>query len=69
MMEDQTRHDIRRLLKNFGIQADEAIMDFVSRYPGTAPLHVRITLQDMTSYSDAPPGQPLFVEIEGEISR
>lgn len=68
-MEDQTRHDIRRLLKSFGIQADEAIMEFVSRYPGTTPLRVRITLQDMTTYSDVPPGQPLFVEIEGEVQR
>lgn len=68
-MEDQTRHDIRRLLKSFGIQADEAIMEFVSRYPGTTPLRVRITLQDMSEYSDTPPGQPLFMEIEGEIQR
>lgn len=68
-MEDHTRHDIRRLLKSFGIQADEAIMEFVSRYPGTTPLRIRITLQDMSEYSDTPPGQPLFVEIEGEISR
>ena len=68
-MEDQTRNDIRRLLKSFGIQADEAIMAFVSRDTGTTPLRVRITLQDMTGYSDESPGQPLFVEIEGEISR
>lgn len=68
-MEDQTRHDIRRLLKNFGIQADEAIMAFISRYPGTTPLQVRITLQDLTDYGDTPLGEPLFVEIEGEISR
>ncbi|MBP8002890.1 MAG: hypothetical protein KA314_26615 [Chloroflexi bacterium] len=68
-MEDQTRHDIRRLLKSFGIQTDEAIMAFINRYPGTTPLHVRLTLQDLTEYSDTPPGQPLFVEIEGEISR
>lgn len=68
-MEDQTRHDIRRLLKSFGIQADEAIMAFVSRYPGTTPLHVRITLQDLTDYGDNPLGEPLLVEIEGEIAR
>lgn len=69
MMEDQTRHDIRRLLKSFGIQADEAIVAFISRYPGTTPLHVRITLQDLTEYGDMPLGQPLVVEVEGEISR
>lgn len=45
-MEDQTRHDIRRLLKSFGIQTDEAIMAFINRYPGTTPLHVRLTLQE-----------------------
>ena len=68
-MEDQTRNDIRRLLKSFGIQADEAIMSFISRYPGTTPLRVRITLQDLTEYGDMPLGQPLMVELEGEISR
>ena len=68
-MEDQTRQDIRRLLKSFGIQADETIMAFISRNPGKTPLHVRLTLQDLTDYGDTLPGQPLVVEIEGEISR
>ena len=68
-MEDQTRQDIRRLLKSFGIQADKTIMAFISRNPGKTPLRVRLTLQDLTDYGDTLPGQPLVVEIEGEISR
>ncbi len=69
MMEDQTRQDIRRLLKSFGIQADETIMAFISRNHGTTPLRVRLALQDLTDYGDTPPTEPLLVEIEGEISR
>jgi hypothetical protein len=35
------RQDIRRLLKTFGVRADEAIGP---RAPGSQPLHIRIVL-------------------------
>jgi hypothetical protein len=68
-MNDNTRQDIRSLLKTFGIQADEAIMDFLDGAPGEGPLHVRLTLSDLTDYGDSPPAEPLHLEIEGQVRR
>jgi len=67
MDEETTRNDIRRLLKTFGIQADEAINAHLVRHPGENPLHLRITLFDLTDYEGTPPDQPLHLEIEGDI--
>lgn len=64
-MEDNARQDIRRLLKSFGIQADEAIMEHLAQHP--IPLKVRIVLEDVTEYGNTPPAHPLRVEVEGEI--
>jgi hypothetical protein len=69
MMEDTSRKDIRRLLKTFGIQADEAMIAHLARNPAVAALRVRITLEDLTDYGNAPPLQPLRLEIEDEIQR
>jgi hypothetical protein len=69
MMDGSSRDDIRRLLKGFGIAADEAIISHLARTQGTRPLHLRITLQDLTDYQDAPPQEPLHLEIEGHIQR
>lgn len=66
-MEDSSRNDIRRLLKTFGIQADEMILSHLARNPGVGPLHLRVTLTDLTDYGDAPPDSHLGLEIEGEI--
>jgi len=68
-MEESSRNDIRRLLKTFGIQADEAIIAHLVRYPDTGPLHVRLSLEDLTDYGDAAPQEPLHLEIEGDIRR
>lgn len=67
-MSEQTQQDIRRLLKRFGIQADEAVMAYISRYPDRASLRLRLTLADVTAYGDAPPADVLHLEVEGEIS-
>lgn len=64
-MEENARQDIRRLLKSFGIQADEAIMAYLTQHP--VPLKVRIVLEDVTEYGNIPPAHPLQVEVEGEI--
>lgn len=66
-MEDESRQDIRRLLKSFGIQADEAIMTHLAQRPNVDVLQLRVTLEDVTDYGDNPPAQPLHVEIESEI--
>jgi hypothetical protein len=68
-MSDQTQQDVRRLLKTFGIQADEAIMAHISQYPGEVPLQLRLILEDVTDYGDAPPDKKLYLEIEGTVGR
>lgn len=66
-MEDSSRNDIRRLLKTFGIQADEAMIAHLARNPEIARLQVRLVLQDLTDYGDSPPEEPLHLEMDGEI--
>ena len=68
-MEESSRGDIRRLLKTFGIQADEAIIAHLACNPGQDPLRVRLILEDLTDYGPTPPDQPLHLEIEGQIRR
>ena len=68
-MNEETRKDIRRLLKTFGIQADETITEYLATYPQGSPLHIRLVLQDLTDYGNSPPEAPLGFEVEGEIRR
>jgi hypothetical protein len=65
-MDNPSRDDIRRLLKTFGIAADEAILTHLARNPGGSRV-VRLTLEDLTDYGDSPPDVPLHLQIEGEI--
>jgi hypothetical protein len=66
-MEDSSRNDIRRLLKAFGIQADEVISAHLDQNPDIGILKVRLVLEDVTDYREQPPEQSLQLEIEGEI--
>lgn len=66
-MKESSRNDIRRLLKSFGIQADEVISAHLDKNPGIGILKVRLVLEDLTDYGDQPPEQSLHLEIEGEI--
>lgn len=68
-MEESSRNDIRRLLKTFGIQADEAMIAHLARNPEVAKLQVRLILQDLTDYGDSPPEEPLHLEMDGDIQR
>ena len=68
-MEDNSRKDIRRLLKTFGIHADEAMIAHLARNPEIDTLHVRVTLEDLTDYGPAGPADTLRVQIEDEIKR
>jgi hypothetical protein len=54
-MEGGPRDGIRRLLKSFGVQADEPILTHLARIPGDPPLRIRLILQDHTDTADAPP--------------
>ena len=68
-MEETSRDDIRRILKTFGIQADEALVAHLARNPGSGPLQIRIKLEDQTDYGGENPETPLILEVEGEIRR
>lgn len=68
-MSDQTRDDIRRLLKTFGVRADKALVAHLAGNPNVDALRVRVTLEDLTDYGDDPPQEPLHIEVEEEINR
>ena len=69
-MEDtQTSKDIRRLLKTFGVQADEAIREYFERNPGVSALHLRIVLENQPGAAQVPDQPPLHFEVEGEVGR
>jgi len=68
-MEEMGRKDIRRLLKTFGIQADEAMIAHLARNPDVETLRVRVSLEDLTDYGDLNLDEPLHVTVEGEIHR
>ena len=68
-MDDTSRDDSRKLLKTFGIKADEVIIAHLARNPGDKPLRIKLVLEDVTNYGDAKPADALHMEIEGEIRR
>ena len=68
-MEESSRGDVRSLLKTFGIQADEAVIAHLARNPGDTSLRLRLLLEDLTDYGDAPPDRPLRVDVEGDVRR
>lgn len=68
-MDEETRNDVRRLLKTFGVQADEAIMNYLDHAPGNGPLTLRLTLEDVTGYEDKEPVERLHLEVTGQVRR
>jgi hypothetical protein len=66
-MQSTSRDDIRKVLKTFGIQADEALVAHLARLPERQALKIRLRLEDLTEYGDRPPPQPLGFSLEGEI--
>lgn len=67
-MDDNARQDIRRLLRTFGVKADEALTAHLERNPQVDAFRVRVTLEDLTDYGDAGAEGALELEIEDEIS-
>ena len=45
-MSEDTRQDIRSLLKRFGIRADEVITAHLESHPDGGDLELRLTLED-----------------------
>lgn len=68
-MSEDTRQDVRRLLKTFGIQADEAITGYVERAPGDGPVRLRITLEPLRTDGGVQADAPTLLVIEGEVRR
>jgi len=68
-MEGGPRDDIRRLLKSFGVQADEAILTHLARLPGEQTLRIRLVLEDQTAYPGVQPEHRLHLELQGAIHR
>lgn len=67
--ESNSRRDIRRILKTFGIRADEAMIAHLARNPHLNSLQVRVTLEDLTDYGTNPPEETLEVVVEDEVNR
>jgi hypothetical protein len=68
-MDSASKDDIRRMLKSFGIQADEAISAHLDQVGGGPPLRIRLALEDLTDYRGDAPEQPLRLELDGQVRR
>jgi hypothetical protein len=67
-MEEQVQNDIRKLLKTFGVKADQTIQAYLQSHPDLAGIQVRLVLEDLTDYDDKP-AETLHVEVKGDIRR
>jgi hypothetical protein len=68
-MEETTQNDIRKLLKTFGVKADQAIQAYLESNPSISTLNVRLALEDLTEYKNDPPAASLHLEVEGVVRR
>jgi hypothetical protein len=68
-MEETTQNDIRKLLKTFGVKADQAIHTYLKSNPGVSTLMVRLVLEDLTEYENDRPAANLHLEVEGVVRR
>jgi hypothetical protein len=68
-MEETSRNDIRRLLKTFGVKADEMILRHLIENPSAPALKLKLVIEDLTDYGSNPPAKPLSFELEGEVRR
>jgi hypothetical protein len=68
-MDETIRQDIRRLLKVFGVNADEAVQAHLARNPHLGQLRLRLVLEDLTDYGDSLPAESLRLEIEGDVQK
>ena len=65
-MPSNAHDDIRKLLKEFGLTADETVSAYLIEEKPSQPLRLRIVLEDITEYQ-TPPGRRLRVETSGEV--
>lgn len=60
--------NIRKLLKTFGIQADEAVVAFFSQNTDVKLMTIRLTLEDVTEYDENESVDRLVVQVEGQVN-
>lgn len=68
-MDGSARDDIRRLLREFGVKADEAVVSHLAMNSEVKTLHIRLELTDLTDYGDFPSSSKLGLRIEGTLNR
>ena len=68
-MDGSERNDVRKLLKEFGIKADGAVIEHLARNDTVDSIDIRLTLSDLTDYGTSPPSTPLELVVEGTIRR
>lgn len=68
-MDDNSRKDIRALLKTFGVKADEAIVGHLAKNPDVQQLKLKVTLEDTTDYGSSVPSEALSFVVDGAINR
>lgn len=68
-MDDNSRKDIRALLKTFGVKADEAIVGHLAKNPDVRQLKLKVTLEDMTDYGSDAPSESLSIVVDGQVNR
>ncbi|QMU62566.1 MAG: hypothetical protein GKR92_12995 [Gammaproteobacteria bacterium] len=68
-MDDNSRKDIRALLKTFGVKADEAIVGHLAKNPDVKQLNLKATLEDLTDYGPGAPSESLSFVVDGQINR
>lgn len=68
-MDDNSRKDIRALLKTFGVKADEAIVGHLAKNPDIKQLNLKVSLEDMTDYGSNSPSGSLSFVVDGQIKR
>ena len=64
-MKSSTHDDIRKLLKEFGLTADETVSAYIVENKPTQPLRLRIVLEEVVEGAVVP---PLRVEVEGTVN-
>ena len=63
-----TNDDIRRLLRTFGMQADEAMQAQAKNAEGAVVLRFRLVVEDVTDYGGTKmETPPRIFETEGEV--
>lgn len=68
-MSSTERDTMRALLKSFGIQADEAVIVYLTRNPEIKSLQIRLMLEDLTDYGNTAPEGSLTLALEGTVDR